>query len=30
MNTEDKIKVLMVEPGKKAYEKEIGTSLDEL
>ena len=27
---ENKIKVLMVEPGKKAYEKEIGTSLQEL
>lgn len=25
-----KIKVLMVEPGKKAYEKEIGTSLEEM
>ncbi len=24
------IKVLMVEPGKKAYEKEIGTSLEEM
>ncbi len=27
---ENKIRVLMVEPGKKAYEKEIGTSLNEL
>lgn len=27
---DEKIKVLMVEPGKKAYEKEIGTSLNEL
>ena len=27
---ENKIKVLMVEPGKKAYEKEIGTTLQEL
>ena len=27
---ENKIKVLMVEPGKKAYEKEIGTSLQEI
>ena len=27
---ENKIRVLMVEPGKKAYEKEIGTSLQEL
>ncbi len=27
---EERIKVLMVEPGKKAYEKEIGTSLDEM
>ena len=27
---ENKIKVLMVEPGKKAYEKEIGTSLEEM
>ena len=27
---ESKIKVLMVEPGKKAYEKEIGTSLQEM
>ena len=27
---ENKIKVLMVEPGKKAYEKEIGTILQEL
>ena len=27
---DEKIKVLMVEPGKKAYEKEIGTSLEDL
>ena len=27
---DEKIKVLMVEPGKKAYEKEIGTSLQEM
>ncbi len=27
---DEKIKVLMVEPGKKAYEKEIGTSLEEM
>ena len=27
---DEKIKVLMVEPGKKAYEKEIGTTLEEL
>ena len=27
---ENKIRVLMVEPGKKAYEKEIGTNLQEL
>jgi hypothetical protein len=27
---DDKIKVLMVEPGKKAYEIEIGTSLEEM
>lgn len=27
---ENRIRVLMVEPGKKAYEKEIGTSLNEL
>ncbi|MCR5636197.1 MAG: DUF3846 domain-containing protein [Clostridiales bacterium] len=27
---ENRIKVLMVEPGKKAYEKEIGTSLKEM
>ena len=27
---DEKIKVLMVEPGKKAYEKEIRTSLEEL
>lgn len=27
---EERIRVLMVEPGKKAYEKEIGTSLEEM
>jgi len=27
---EERIRVLMVEPGKKAYEKEIGTSLDDI
>ena len=27
---DEKIKVLMIEPGKKAYEKEIGTSLEEM